>query len=99
MRSIKLMGKAMKASPKMWGGSIVGFGKYHYKYDSGREGDMCLTGFSSRKAAISIYLACGSGERLAGLLAKLGKHKMGKGCLNVQRLADVDRTVLAELIK
>ena len=96
---VKLMGKATKASPKMWGPSIVGFGKYHYKYASGHEGDMCLTGFSSRKEAISIYLACGAGERLTPVLARLGKHKMGKGCLTVKRLADVDEKVLTELIK
>ncbi len=96
---IKTMAKATKTPAKMWGGSIVGFGKYHYKYDSGHEGDMCLTGFSSRKAAISIYLACGAGDRFSALLDKLGKHKMGKGCLYVKRLADVDQKVLAELIK
>ena len=88
---IELMRKATKAEPKMWGTSIVGFGKYHYKYASGREGDMCLTGFASRKEAISIYLACGAGEQFATVLASLGKHKMGKGCLYVKRLADVDR--------
>jgi|SRR5208282_554618 len=96
---MKLMSKATKAEPKMWGTSIVGFGKYHYKYASGREGDMCLTGFASRKPAISIYLACGAGDRFAQVLASLGKYKMGKGCLYVKRLADVDQTVLAKLIK
>jgi hypothetical protein len=96
---IKLMGKATKTPPKMWGASIVGFGKYHYKYDSGHEGNMCLIGFSSRKEAISIYLACGAGERLSPILARLGKHKMGKGCLYVKRLTDVDQAVLGELIK
>ena len=96
---VRLMGKVTKESPKMWGSSIVGFGRYHYKYASGHEGDMCLVGFSSRAAAISIYLACGAGKQLAGLLAKLGKHKMGKGCLSVKRLADVDQNVLVELIE
>jgi hypothetical protein len=96
---VRLMGKVTKEKPKMWGPSIVGFGRYHYKYASGHEGDMCLTGFSSRAAAISIYLTCGAGKQLAGLLAKLGKHKMGKGCLSVKRLADVDEEVLEELIE
>jgi len=96
---VKLMSKATKAKPKMWGTSIVGFGKYHYKYASGREGDMCITGFASRKPAISIYLACGAGDQFATVLASLGKHKMGKGCLYVKCLADVDRTILAKLIK
>ncbi|MGA2258539.1 MAG: DUF1801 domain-containing protein [Thermoguttaceae bacterium] len=96
---MKLMSEATKAVPKMWGTSIVGFGKYHYKYPSGREGDMCLTGFASHKPAISIYLACGAGDHFATVLASLGKHKMGKGCLYVKRLADVDRTILAKLIK
>lgn len=96
---LKLMSKATKAEPKMWGTSIVGFGNYHYKYASGREGDTCLTGFASGKPAISIYLACGAGDQFTDILATLGKHKMGKGCLYVSRLADVDRTVLAKLIK
>jgi hypothetical protein len=96
---IKLMSKATKAAPKMWGTSIVGFGKYHYKYASGHEGDMCLTGFASRKPAISIYLGCAAGAQFATVLASLGKHKMGKGCLYVKRLADVDQTTLAKLIK
>src|SRR5208283_3390972 len=83
---MKLMSKATKSEPKMWGTSIVGFGKYHYKYPSGREGEMCLTGFASRKPALSIYLACGAGDPFATLLAGLGKHTMGKGCLYVKRL-------------
>jgi hypothetical protein len=96
---IRLMGKVTKEKPKMWGPSIVGFGRYHYKYASGHEGDMCLAGFSSRSAAISIYLSCGADKRFAGALAKLGKHNMGKGCLSVKRLADVDQKVLVELIQ
>lgn len=91
---IKLMSTATKTEPKMWGTSIIGFGKYHY--GPGRE--MCLVGFASRKPAISIYLGCGAGEQFT-VLATLGKHKMGKGCLYVQRLADIDQTVLAKLIK
>ncbi len=96
---VRLMGKVTKKKPKMWGQSIVGFGSYHYKYASGHEGDMCLVGFSSRAAAISIYLSCGAGKQLAGLLARLGKHKMGKGCLSVKRLADIDQKLLVELIE
>lgn len=91
-----LMSKATKEPPKMWGSSIVGFGSYHYKYESGREGDSCLVGFSSRKDAISIYLARLSEQE--ALLAQLGKYKMGKGCLYVRRLDDVDLKVLERLI-
>lgn len=93
----KLMTKATKQKPLMWGTSIVGFGSYHYKYDSGREGDSCLTGFSSRKGAISVYLMAsfpGHDE----LLSKLGKHKMGKGCLYINKLSDVDLKVLEQLV-
>lgn len=92
----KLMSKAAKLPPKMWGTSIVGFGSYHYKYESRREGDACLTGFSSRKDAISIYLSCLPKHEM--LLAKLGKYKMGKGCLYIRRLSDVDPKVLEQLV-
>src|SRR3954467_3760871 len=93
----ELMTKATSEQPMMWGTSIVGFGSYHYKYASGREGDSCLTGFSSRKSDISVYLVAsfpGHDE----LLAKLGKHKMGKACLYVRTLSDVDLTILEQLI-
>jgi hypothetical protein len=93
----RLMTKATKQQPKMWGPTIVGFGSYHYKYGSGREGDSCLTGFSSRKSDISVYLVAnvlGQEE----LLSKLGKHKMGKGCLYIRKLSDVDLKVLEQLI-
>ena len=93
----KLMTKATKEPPKMWGPSIVGFGSYHYKYESGREGDICLTGFSSRKGDISIYLT-GSFPGRDQLLSKLGKHKMAKACLYVRRLSDVDLGVLEKLV-
>lgn len=93
----KLMTKATKQKPKMWGTSIVGFGSYHYKYESGREGDACLTGFSSRKGDISLYLVAGFPGQ-AELLSKLGKHKMGGGCLYVRKLSDVDRKVLEQLV-
>ena len=82
---------------KMWGPGIVGFDQYHYRYDSGREGDMCITGFASRKTDISIYLVV-SGDKQQALLAQLGKHKMGKACLSVRRLADIQLPVLRQLI-
>ncbi len=95
---IKLMSAATKCEPKMWGSSIVGFGTYHYKYASGHEGDACLTGFSSRKGDISVYLMSGlDGEE--ALFAKLGKHKMGKACLYVRRLSDIDLKVLRQLVQ
>ena len=93
----KLMTKATQHPPKMWGSSIVGFGSYHYKYESGREGDACLVGFSSRKGAITIYglHAAADAEKL---LARLGKHKTGKGCVYINTLADVDVTILSKLV-
>ncbi len=95
---LALMKQATKAEPKMWGSSIVGFGSYHYKYESGREGDACLTGFAARKGDISVYLVAEfDGQR--ELLARLGKHKMGKACLYVRRLADVDQKVLLQLVR
>jgi hypothetical protein len=92
-----LMTKATKEPPTMWGTSIVGFGSYHYKYDSGREGDACLAGFSSRKGDISIYLLAEFPKK-EQLLAKLGKHKMSGSCLHVGKLADVDQKVLAQVV-
>ncbi|WLT32343.1 DUF1801 domain-containing protein [Geothrix sp. PMB-07] len=93
----KLMSKATKETPKMWGTSIVGFGSYHYKYESGREGDTCLVGFSSRKSDISIY-GLNAAPTHDDLIAKLGKHKAGKGCLYIRNLADVDLKVLENLV-
>jgi hypothetical protein len=92
-----LMTKATKQPPQMWGTSIVGFGSYHYTYESGREGDSCLTGFSSRKGDITVYLVASFPGR-EELLAKLGKHKLGKGCLYIRRLSDVDPKVLEQLV-
>jgi hypothetical protein len=80
----------------MWGPSIIGFGSYHYRYESGREGDMPLIGFSPRKAATVLYNMLGSSDS-AALLAKLGKHTTGKGCLYIKKLADVDQQVLQAL--
>jgi len=93
---IALMKKVTGKPPKMWGPSIVGFGKYHYKYDSGREGDMCLTGFSPRKPNLVLYL--GPGLEDEKLMAQLGKHKRGQGCLYIKKLDDIDRKVLQQLI-
>ncbi len=84
--------------PVMWGDSIVGFGQYHYKYASGREGDMCMTGFSPRKGNLSLYVMDGFKDR-DSLLAKLGKHKTSVACLYINKLADVDEKVLRQLIK
>jgi Domain of unknown function (DU1801) len=93
---IKLMKGVVGQKPQMWGPSIVGFGSYHYKYDSGREGDMPLVGFSPRKAALVLYnVICGGSK---SELAKLGKHTTGKGCLYIKKLADVDQEVLASMI-
>jgi len=93
----KLMARATKHKPVMWGTAIVGFGSYHYKYDSGREGDSCLVGFSSRKGDISIYLTASFPGR-ENLLAKLGKHKLAKACLYVRSLSDIDAKVLEQLV-
>jgi hypothetical protein len=93
---VKLMQSAAGEKPKMWGPSIVGFGNHHYKYESGREGDMPLIGFSPRKAADVLYGMNASSES-KGLLAKLGKYTTGKGCIYIKKLADVDQKVLATI--
>jgi hypothetical protein len=93
---VKLMKKATGEEPKMWGPSIVGFGAYHYKYESGREGDMPLAGFSPRKAATVLYGMGLNDDN--GLLSKLGKHTTGKGCLYIKKLADVDQKVLEAMV-
>ncbi|WP_120078189.1 DUF1801 domain-containing protein [Aurantiacibacter odishensis] len=90
--------------PVMWGPSIIGYGEYHYKYESGREGDMCRTGFSPRKAKHSIYLMgcyCNAEARAKNdtLLENLGKHSRGASCLYINKLADVDMGVLEELVR
>ena len=95
---IKLLGKASGEKPKMWGPSIVGFGSYHYVYDSGREGDMPLVGFSPRKAATVIYNVARA-STAGTLLAAFGKHSTGKGCLYIKRLADVDLPTLGKLVE
>jgi hypothetical protein len=95
---MKLMSGITGNRAKMWGASIVGYGKYHYKYASGREGDFFLTGFSPRKQALSIYIISGF-ELNPELMEKLGKFKTGKSCLYVKTLDDIDRSVLAQLVE
>lgn len=94
---LELMNKATRAEPKMWGDSIVGFGSYRYTYASGRAGDWLLTGFSPRKQNLTLYIMSGFSD-FEELLSRLGKHKTGKGCLYIKKLADVDLSVLQELI-
>ena len=94
----KLMKKVTGFEPKMWGESIVGYGQYHYRGKSGREGDWPLTGFSPRKQALTVYLMSGLDSHEA-LLGRLGKFTRGKGCLYIKRLSDVDTDVLGQLIE
>jgi hypothetical protein len=94
-----MMERVTGEKPKMFGSSIVGFGTYHYKYESGHEGDTCVAGFSPRKAALTLYLQPGFEASAKSDLAKLGKHKTGKGCLYVTRLSDVDQAVLERIVK
>lgn len=97
-QQIKAMMEELSGHPaEMWGASIVGFGRYHYRYDSGREGEFMRVGFSPRKTALTLYIMPGFGE-YDSLLKRLGKHKTGKSCLYVKKLADVDEGVLRELI-
>ncbi len=84
--------------PKMWGPSIIGYGRYHYKYESGREGEFMITGFSPRKANLAIYIIPGYAG-MSDKLARLGKHKTGKSCLYIGKLADVDLDVLREIVE
>ena len=95
---LQMMKQVTKSQPKMWGTSIVGFGSYHYKYSSGREGDWFVTGFSPRKQDLTLYIMSGFSAQ-AGLMKKLGKHKTGKSCLYIKRLSDVDPGVLEKLIQ
>jgi hypothetical protein len=95
---LEIMKKATGAEPKMWGSSVVGFGEYHYKYASGREGDWFVTGFSPRKQDLTLYLLSGV-ERHSALLKKLGKCRTGKGCLYIKNLEDVHVPTLRKLIQ
>jgi hypothetical protein len=92
---LKIMKKATKAQPKMWGTSIIGFGDHHYVYESGREGDWFIAGFSPRAQNLTLYMMGGFESET---LKKLGKYKTGKGCLYINKLEDVDTKVLDELI-
>jgi hypothetical protein len=94
----EIMREITGADPIIWGDSIVGFGSYHYRYASGREGDWPLTGFSPRKQNLTLYLCYGFDQH-SELLQRLGKYKVGKACLYLKRLSDVDRTALHELIE
>jgi len=98
MDMIALMRDVTGHEPKMWGSSLVGFGSYHYRYESGREGDMFLTGFSPRKSAFTIYIMPGF-ERYQALMKQLGPHRTGKSCLYVKNLEAIDRGVLEEIVR
>jgi hypothetical protein len=94
---VKVMQSAAGEKPRMWGPSIIGFGSYHYRYESGREGEMPLIGFSPRKGASVLYNVNASDDCKA-LVAKLGRHTTGKGCLYIKKLADVDQEVLKAMV-
>ena len=96
---LELFARVTGLKPKMWGPSIIGYGRYHYKYDSGREGHFMMTGFSPRKANLTLYIMPGyQFDTMKEKLDRLGKHKLGKSCLYINKLADVDEDVLAEII-
>jgi hypothetical protein len=95
---LKLMQKVTGKKPRMWGPSIIGFDEYHYRYDSGHEGDMCMIGFSPRTSALTLYTLPAFDGR-EQLLSQLGKHKAGKGCLYINKLADVDLKVLETIVR
>lgn len=93
----EMMHRLSGYQPRMWGPSIIGFGSYRYRYDSGREGDMCRIGFSPRKSSLVLYIIPGF-SKVGGLLNRLGKHKLGKSCLYIGRLSLVDMAVLEKII-
>lgn len=97
---LALMQEITGEEPCLWGGNMIGFGSYHYKYASGHEGDSFITGFSPRKQNLTLYLSLGGpSEQYEDLLTRLGKHKRGGGCLYINKLSDVDVTVLRELVR
>ena len=96
---LALMEEVTGMEAKMWGPSIVGFGSYHYKYESGREGDMPLIGFSPRKQSLTLYLVMGGFDNYDQLMASLGKHSTSKACLYIKRLSDVNIPTLKELMR
>jgi uncharacterized protein DUF1801 len=95
---LKIMKDVTGEEPKMWGPSIVGFGRYHYKYESGREGEWMITGFSPRKGDLTLYIMAGV-DAFPDLMKRLGKFKTGKSCLYIKELEDVDLGVLRQLVK
>ena len=95
---VDLVSKQTKLEPKMWGTAIVGFGTYHYKYDSGREGDAPLFGMAARASSITLYLGSEFDKR-EELIAKLGKHKISGGCFHIQKLQDIDTAVLLKMVQ
>lgn len=95
---LEMMREQTGLEPKMWGDSMIGFGEYHYRYASGREGDWFLVGFSPRKQNLTLYIMAGINQ-YPELLTKLGKHKTSKACLYINKLADVDKAVLRDIIK
>jgi len=97
LRMMAIMREVTGEEPRLWGDNIVGYGHYHYKYASGREGDWFLAGFSPRKANLTLYITSGF-EQFEELRARLGKHTIGKSCLYVKRLSDLDEATLRELI-
>ena len=94
---VDIMRAVTKEEPRMWGPSIVGFGRYHYKYESGREGDWMIVGFSPRKSDLTLYIG-GVFDKFPDLMKNLGKYKTGKGCLYVKKLTDVDVKILRKLV-
>lgn len=95
---LELMKDITNEEPTMWGDSIIGFGSYHYKYKTGREGDWFVTGFAPRKQNLTLYIMSGF-DRYDELLRKLGKHKLGKSCLYINKLKDIDTSILREIVK
>lgn len=95
---IKLLQEISGTEPRLWGTNIIGLGNYHYKYASGHEGDAALVGFSPRKNAISLYM-CANPEGSKQLLQSLGKYRMGKSCIYIKKLADIDTEILKQLVQ
>lgn len=98
LRLLEIFGEITGEEPKMWGPAIIGFGLRHLKYESGREMDWMVIGFSPRKGNLTLYVGLGNDDRYAEHLARLGKHKTGKGCLYINKLSNIDESVLTELI-
>jgi hypothetical protein len=96
---VRMMKKVSGSPPKMWGPSIIGFGSYHYKYDSGHEGDSCLAGFAPRKGKLVVYAMGADDKSQTELLDKLGKFKRTKGCIYIKKLEDIDMVVLEKLVR